>query len=177
MTRRRKPGLLTAALATLLVPLLGGQCGPTGGGFGDPDEPMAGVRIAPVLVYNMGGGGYLLKVAVIATTTLPLQALDLTLAWNAAIFEAAVAQPHPDFDDDDQFFGQAEIDLPARTAHFVDLRHGNASPTGEVTVASVWLFTTSGGSVTIRADGVLASETGVSFKVFTSEALTFPVTP
>ncbi len=177
MTRRRKPGLLTAALATLLVPLLGGQCGPTGAGFGDPNKPLAGVRIEQEGFLNTGGEGYLLKVAVIATTTLPLQALDLTLTWNAAIFVGAVAQPHPDFDDDDQFFGQAEIDLPTRTAHFVDLRHGNASPTGEVTVASVWLFTTSGGSVTIQADGVLANDAGISFEVFTSEAFTFPVTP
>ena len=177
MTGRRKPGGLIAALASLLVPLLGGQCGPTGGGFGDPDNPLAGVRVEPVLVYNLGGGGYLLKVAVIVTTTLPLQALDLTLAWNAAIFGTAIAQPHPDFDDDEQFFGQAELDLPARTAHFVDLRHGNASPTGEVTVASVWLLAPSGGSATIRADGVLASDTGISFEVFTNQALTFPVTP
>ncbi len=174
MTRHRKPGLLTAALATLLLPLLGGQCGPTGGGF---EEPLAGVRIVRELVYHQGSGAYLLKVAVIATTTLPLQALDLTLGWDAGIFVFALAQPHPEFDDDNQFFGPAEIDLPGRTAHFVDLRHGNASPTGEVTVASVWLFTPSGGSVTIRADGVLASDTGVSFKVFTSETFTVPVTP
>ncbi len=177
MTRRRNPGTRVAALVIALVPLIGARCGPTGGGFGDPENPVASLRVEPVLVYHLGGESYVLNVAVIVTTSLSFQAFDLTLGWNAAVFQQVAAVPHPDFDDDNQFFGQAELDLSSGTAHFVDLRHADPGPTGDVTVAIVSLYAPTGGSVTLQVDGTLATDTGIPFAFFSNQAFTFPATP
>ena len=177
MTRRRNPGTLVAALAIALVALVGGWCGPPGGGSGDPENPVASLRVAQDTLYHLGGGGYLLRVAVIVTTTLPFQAIDLTLGWNAPVFQQVTPRPDPDFDDDGQFFGEVELDLAARTAHFVDLRHGDPGPTGDVTVATTWLYAPTGGSVTIHVDGTLATDAGIPFAFISNQAFTFPVTP
>ncbi len=166
-----------ACLSMTLALLVGGKCGPTGGGFGDPENPVASLCVERVLVYHLGGESYVLNVAVIVTTSLPFQAFDLTLGWNAAVIQQVAAVPHPDFDDDNQFFGQAELDLSSGTAHFVDLRHGNAGPTGDVTVAIVSLYAPTGGSVTLQVDGTLATDTGIPFAFFSNQAFTFPATP
>ncbi len=175
MRAHRTPRMLVAALAVLLSLQLGAKCSGSGGGFNDPQNPLAGVHVDPVQVFYFSGG-YFLQVDVVVATGVPLQAIDLTLEWNTDVLEQISTAPGA-FDDDGQFFGSVDVDPVLGRAHFADLRHGSTGTTGEVTVASVWLLAPNGGTANVSVDGTLASDAGIPFKFFTNDDGTFPLTP
>jgi hypothetical protein len=176
MRSHRTPRLLVAALVVLLSLQLGSRCSGSGGGFNDPQKPLAGVHVEPVQVFYFSGG-YFLQVDVQVSTGVPLQAFDLTLEWNTDVLEEISTVPGAGFDDDGQFFGSVDVDPVLGRAHFADLRHGSTGTTGEVTVASVWLLAASGGTANVSVEGTLASSAGVPFKFFSNDDGTFPLTP
>jgi hypothetical protein len=173
MRSHRTPRLLVAALVVLLSLQLGSSC--SGGGFNDPQAPLAGVHVDPVQVFYFSGG-YFLQVDVLVSTGVPLQAFDLTLEWNTDVLEQVSIAPGA-FDDDGQFFGSVDVDPVSGRARFADLRHGGTGTTGEMRVASVWLLAASGGTANVSVDGTLASDSGIAFKFFSNDDGTFPLTP
>ena len=175
MSSHRTPRLLVTALVVLLSLQLGSSCSGSGGGFDDPQTPLAGVHVDPVQVFYFSGG-YFLQVDVLVSTGVPLQAFDFTLEWNTDVLEQVSTVPGA-FDDDGQFFGSVDVDSVLGRAHFADLRHGSSGTTGEVTVASVWLLAPSGGTANVSVEGTLASDAGIPFKFFSNDDGTFPLTP
>ena len=162
-------------LAVAVSLQLGSSCSSSGGGFNDPQNPLAGVHVEPVQVFYFSGG-YFLQVDVMVTTGVPLQAFDLMLEWNTDVLEQVATAPGT-FDDDGQFFGSVDVDPVLGRAHFADLRHGSTGTTGQVTVASVWLLAPNGGTANVWVDGTLASNAGIPFKFFSNDDGTFPLTP
>ena len=128
MSRRRDPRILVAGLAVAVSLQLGSSCSSSGGGFNDPQNPLAGVHVDPVQVFYFSGG-YFLQVEVVVVTGVPLQAIDLTLEWNTNVLEQVSTAPGA-FDDDGQFFGSVDVDPVLGRAHFADLRHGSTGTTG-----------------------------------------------
>ncbi len=175
MRAHRTPRMLVAALVVLLSLQRGSSCSSTGGGFNDPQDPLAGVRVDPVQVFYFSGG-YFLQVEVVVATGVPLQAIDLTVEWNTEVLDPVSTAPGS-FDDDGQFFGSVDVDPVLGRAHFADLRHGSTGTTGGVTVASVWLLAPNGGTANVTVDGTLASDAGIPFKFFSNDDGTFPLTP
>ena len=134
MSRRRDPRILVAALVVAVSLQLGANCSSSGGGFNDPQDPLAGVHVDPVQVFYFSGG-YFLQVDVLVSTGVPLQAVDLTLEWNTDVLEQVSTAPGT-FDDDGQFFGSVDVDPVSGRARFADLRTGFALVTRERIIAS-----------------------------------------
>jgi hypothetical protein len=173
MRTGRKPRPLLTVLAALVSLQLGARCG---GGSGDPASPSAGLRLDPAEVVYWDAG-YFLRVDVIASTSAPLQAVDLTLVWNAEVLEPVWTGPGADFDDDGHFFGEAQVDPVLGRTHFVDLRHGASGTTGEVVVAQTWLWARDGGTANVSIEGSMASDAGEPFQIVPEDEGAFPFTP
>ena len=175
MSRHRDARILVAMLAVAVSLQLGANCSGSGGGFNDPQNPLADVHVDPIQVFYFSGG-YFLQVEVVVSTGVPIQAIDLTLEWNTDVLEPASIAPGS-FDDDGQFFGSVDVDPVLGRARFADLRHGDTATTGMVTVASMWLLARNGGTANVSVDGTLASDAGIPFKFFSNDDGSFPLTP
>ncbi|MBW2394846.1 MAG: hypothetical protein JRG95_11290 [Deltaproteobacteria bacterium] len=113
------------------------------------------------------------------TTSDKAQAYEFSLQYDSSQIFLYDVVPHPDFDDDGQFFVEPQIDFAAGTVSgVVDLCHGNsAGPTGSFQIATLygWSYADGVSTVALSAGGV-ATEDGTDLTVTISDSVV-TVTP
>ena len=163
----RRSRALVFALMLALVGLVGLTCDDfvvvaTG------TAPPVSLKIDVVTSYSVEG--YHIAIAeLIVTTDSPIQAVDLTLTWDAASMEFATASPHDEFDDDGVMFDSG-VQAAGEIARIIDLRHGISTVQGAVRVANVVLiYIEDGNPVTVRLKGSVVGPGGNRYEVIISE--------
>jgi hypothetical protein len=116
------------------------------------------------------GDFYVAFVDIVAAVEKPVQAVDMTLAWDGPPVAAAVAVPYADFDDDGKLFSGG-IASDGSLSGIVDLRHGDTPAEGVFSVARVVIVQQNATEpLTFRASGKLAGPNGTLYQVVISES-------
>jgi hypothetical protein len=157
-------------LALTLAGLLGARC--------DGDQQRTWVALLPsassVKTFSP------LVVDVLVSSPTQVQAFDLGLRWDPAMFSAIHVLPHPEFDDDGAFFANPNWDSAAgRLERVVDLRHGGEGAQGSFKVATVWLMSLgTAGSTSIQPTSRgLADRNGVEPPLLSLAPVTITIEP
>jgi hypothetical protein len=145
-------------MLALALTQLGGMCDPTPGA--DPGAAPATFLCTPTNVYE--GPGETFDIAVKFDTTANVQAVELDIEWDPASVKYLSSSPHPDFDDDGQFFTPAILDeVDGSLRGIRDARHGVSTVSGRKGVIALQFRVETSTPSTIVATGRVANEQGV----------------
>ena len=145
-------------LLALTMTQLGGVCDPTPGG--DPGAAPATFLCTPSNVDE--GPGEIFDIAVKFDTTANVQAVELDIEWDPANVKYLSSGPHPDFDDDGQFFTPAILDeVDGSLRGIRDVRHGVSTVSGNKGVITLQFRVETSTASTIVATGRVANEQGI----------------
>jgi len=132
------------------------------------------IRLDPPSVVVVSASYYTGSADIVVDTTLPVQAVDLQLSWDASALTIVDIVAHPDFDDDGQLALPVQIDAQSGVAtSIVDLRHG-AAAIGPVKVATVFFEAPTGAPGTLSVDGQAADPTGTLCTTSPGPAISTP---